>query len=169
MLSLDSPRWARLEHAYGTAEDIPALLAQLASLPPDEGDAEPWFSLWSALAHQGDVYAASLAAVPHVVAALATAPQLAAPSYFQFPAWVEVCRRRQALTLPEDLADAYGAALARLPALAAAASGRAWDEGFTRCALAAIAAAKGQTELAAALLELDPDVLQEFPDWLEQR
>lgn len=31
MLSLDSPRWQELEHAYGSAEDIPALLEQLDS------------------------------------------------------------------------------------------------------------------------------------------
>jgi len=71
MLDLDDPRWSDLTHAYGKASDIPDLLRQLDKLPLATGDAEPWFSLWSALAHQGDVYPASFAAVPHVVAMLA--------------------------------------------------------------------------------------------------
>ena len=57
-LPLDSPRWPELNHAYGKASDIPALLRQLDSFPPSGPDDEPWFSLWSALAHQGDVYPA---------------------------------------------------------------------------------------------------------------
>ena len=53
MLSLESHRWAELEHAYGSARDIPALLLLLRGLPAANGKAEPWFSLWSALAQQG--------------------------------------------------------------------------------------------------------------------
>ena len=56
MLSLDDTQWAELSHAYGRASDIPALLRQLYALPHASGQEEPWFSLWSALAHQGDVY-----------------------------------------------------------------------------------------------------------------
>ena len=82
MLSLDSERWRDLRHAYGAAEDIPELLKQLESHPDDGDDAEPWFSLWSALAHQGDVFQASFAAIPHVVAALSRAPASAPPVFF---------------------------------------------------------------------------------------
>ncbi|HEX3912895.1 MAG TPA: hypothetical protein VHW71_05265 [Steroidobacteraceae bacterium] len=70
MLPLDSPQWAELSHAYGAAGDIPQLLKQLTNFRRATVDKEPWFSLWSALAHQGDVYSASFAAVPHVVAAI---------------------------------------------------------------------------------------------------
>jgi hypothetical protein len=73
MLSLDSPHWRELQHAYGSAADIPPLLRALESLPPSAGREEPWFTLWSALAHQGDVYSASFAAVPHVIRALSIA------------------------------------------------------------------------------------------------
>jgi hypothetical protein len=38
MLSLDDPRWNELQHAYGVASDIPALLSQLSELPPTAGD-----------------------------------------------------------------------------------------------------------------------------------
>lgn len=143
MLSLQSSRWSELRHAYGQASDTPALLERLRELPKSEGEAEPWFSLWSALAHQGDVYPASFAAVPHVVAALATAPVQADASFFHFPAWVEICRAKNGVEVPEDLRAAYFEALARLPNLVAQAANRAWEPGFAACALAAVAAAKG--------------------------
>ncbi|GLY15194.1 hypothetical protein Kisp01_22090 [Kineosporia sp. NBRC 101677] len=52
--------WSRLTHAYGPADDIPALLKQLGEQPR----AELWNDLWSALCHQGGVYDASFAALP---------------------------------------------------------------------------------------------------------
>jgi hypothetical protein len=103
MLALDSPRWSELEHAYGPAVDIPDLLRALDDLPRSDGESEPWFSLWSALAHQGDVYSASFAAVPHVVRVLSTAPDRADGVYFDFPAWIEICRQRRGVHMPFDL------------------------------------------------------------------
>lgn len=169
MLSLDDSRWSELQHAYGDAADIPELLSQLAGLPSSENNNEPWFSIWSALAHQGDVYSASFAAVPHVIEALASAPLKADFSYFQFPAWVEVCRIKKGVSVPEDIAPAYFKSLARLPALVAAAASRQWDEGFLCCALSAVAAAKGQPAIAEAVLELTPDVAGEFMEWFFER
>lgn len=169
MLSLDSPRWAELAHAYGSAADIPLWLSALASVPPSANDAEPWFSLWSALAHQGDVYDASFAAVPYVVQALASAPMQADSSYFHFPAWVEICRVRNGADIPSDLQTAYFEALSLIPALVADAATREWDEDFLACALAALAAAKGPASMAEAILELTPRVAQEFLEWSAER
>lgn len=166
MLSLQSERWSELQHAYGSAADIPALLERLGELPRPNGEAEPWFTLWSSLAHQGDVYSASFAAVPHVVAALATAPSSANESFFHFPAWVEICRAKKQVEIPEDLKAAYFEALARLPRLVAKASNRHWDAGFLACALSAIAAAKGQHAIAEAVLEMSSSqVAKEFLKW----
>jgi hypothetical protein len=169
LLALDSHRWSELSHAYGAASDTPALLRQLSSLPASDGDADPWFGIWSSLAHQGDVYSASFAAVPHVVAALATAPSKADFSYFQFPAWVEVCRRQKRVAIPVDLEPAYLAALARLPKLVADAATEPWEPGLLSCALAAIAAAKGSASVARAVLELTPEVADEFLEWFYDR
>lgn len=170
MLSLDDLRWTTLEHAYGSAVDIPPLLKKLITdLPSSADDQEPWFSLWSALAHQGDVYSASFAAVPHVINALASAPLKADFSYFQFPAWVEICRKKKSVAIPNDLESAYLESLARLPSLVAAAAPRQWDEDFLLCALSAIAAAKGQTGVAEAVLELSPEVAEEFMEWFFER
>jgi hypothetical protein len=169
MLGLDSPRWSELRHAYGPAADSPGLLRQLAEFPRSTGNAEPWFSLWSSLAHQGDVYPASFAAVPHVIAAMAVSPERAGFDFLQFPAWVEICRRKNGTPIPADLERAYFAALARLPSLVAAAASREWDPDFLACALAAIAAAKGQGTMAEAAMELSPDVAQSFLDWMQEQ
>jgi hypothetical protein len=166
VLSLQSNHWSELRHAYGSAADIPELLARLRGLPKSEAGAEPWFPLWSALAHQGDVYSASFAAVPHVIEALAIAPSEASDSFFQFPAWIEICRAKNRIEIPQDLEAPYFEALARLPSLVAQASERHWNADFLACALSAIAAAKGQHKIAEAVLEMSsPEAAEEFLNW----
>jgi hypothetical protein len=162
VLSLDSQDWDSLTHAYGFASDIPALLQQLENLPSGEGNSEPWFSLWSALAHQGDVYAASFAAVPHVVRVLATSPTTAPSTYFQFPTWVEICRQRHNITVPPELSSSYFDALKTLGPLACAASSTQWNFGSMTTALSALAISKGSALLAETLLGLDEISAEEF-------
>jgi hypothetical protein len=170
MLPLSSPRWGELHDAYGSAAKIPALLRQLWDFPGDDGSSEPWFSLWSALAHQGDVYSASFAAVPHVIDAIASSPGRVTDVYFHFPAWIEICRHKNSVDVPDELAAGYFDALKRVPALVATAAERQWSAGFSACALSATAAAKGQHKLAEALLELvSPDTVGEFLEWSYDR
>jgi hypothetical protein len=169
MLALDDPRWNELSHAYGKASDIPDLLRQLYKLPDASGNEEPWFSVWSALAHQGDVYSASFAAVPHVVEAIARDPMRAHPTYLHFPVWVECCRVHARMQVPHDLRHAYEAALSRLPSIVANANNRAWNEEFLLSALAAIAIGKGQPVIAEAVLELEGATAGEFLQWLQDR
>jgi hypothetical protein len=54
------PDWQQLQHAYGEASDVPALLKQLSPDP----NAAVWQELWSRICHQGTVYTASFAALP---------------------------------------------------------------------------------------------------------
>ena len=169
MLSLDSPKWSELKHAYGAASDIPNLLRQLETLPSSGGDKEPWFSIWSSLAHQGDVYSASFAAVPHIVRTLKQSPTKADVSYFQFPAWVEVCRQKKSVEIAHELEAPYFEALAQLPSLVAAAAEREWDSTFLCCALSAIAASKGFGSVAEAVQEINPEVAEEFMEWFFNR
>jgi hypothetical protein len=169
MLELDDPRWAELRHAYGAASDIPTLLRQLKSTSSSSGREEPWFTLWSSLAHQGDVYTASFAAVPHVIRVLTYDPTTSDPSFFQFPAWVEICRQRNSVAIPDYLSAGYSSALRQLPSLVAAAARREWDDAFLSCALSAIAAAKGHITIAEAALELDTKTAEEFLTWFRQR
>lgn len=49
--------WSSLHHAYGTAENLPALLATAES-------SDDWDDAYSHLVHQGTVYSASYAALP---------------------------------------------------------------------------------------------------------
>ncbi|MFI5298777.1 MAG: hypothetical protein ACHREM_11830 [Polyangiales bacterium] len=59
--------WSKLAHAYGTADDLPALLG---SLTPDP-HSQAWDKLWSRVCHQGTVYPASFATLP-ILCELAT-------------------------------------------------------------------------------------------------
>lgn len=56
--------WAALDHAYGPAGDVPDLLAAAEHSGTQFGSA--WDELWSRLCHQGTVYPASYAALPHL-------------------------------------------------------------------------------------------------------
>ncbi len=162
MLPLNSPRWSELRHAYGSAGDIPALLKQLEGFPSSENNGEPWFALWSSLCHQGDVYPASFAAVPHIIGVLAMAPERADFSFFHLPAQIEIRRLRTNALVPDELREAYFSALRQIPVLVAAASARKWNNGFMTCALSAIAAAKGFPIEAEAIQELNPENAQKL-------
>lgn len=54
--------WAELRDAYGSAEQVPALLAAAEEAGTDSGPA--WDAAWGHLCHQGTVYSASYAAIP---------------------------------------------------------------------------------------------------------
>ncbi|MBY8972758.1 hypothetical protein J1G33_20420 [Pseudomonas sp. P867] len=164
-LPLDSPRWAELDHAYGYASDIPVLLREVTATVLGSDLAKTWNDIWSALAHQGDVYTASFAAVPHVINALWTFPMSTDYNYLHFAAFVESRRQQLKVEVPSDLLQGYSAAIASLPALVAEAAVGDWSEYHLAGALAAIAAAKGSGLLAEVLLEMTPQVAEEFMDW----
>jgi len=69
MLALDDPRWSTLQHAYGPARDTPEHLRALSAAPPGR-DGAIWAALASSLLHQGGLYPATYAAVPHLAALL---------------------------------------------------------------------------------------------------
>jgi len=62
-LDLNSPEWGRLEDAYGTADQIPQLLADL-----ENGNEEALDELFGCICHQMSVYSSSIAALPHLIA-----------------------------------------------------------------------------------------------------
>ena len=160
MLSLDNPRWSELRHAYGDAADIPALLRTLASStgPKASYQDEPWFSLWSSLCHQGDVYTASYAAVPHIVRIASEASGPVDFAFFQLPTAVEVARQTgHGPDIPEPYADAYHRAITQLVENVAAHRSEAWDQPMLLSAAAAQAVAKGHIDVAEALLNLNAD------------
>ena len=64
MLSLEDKRWQNLEGGYRTSFDPRPLLSDLET---KKNAKATWHELWEGLHHQGDVGAASYAAVPHLV------------------------------------------------------------------------------------------------------
>ena len=115
--------------------------------------------------HQGDIYPASFAAVPHVVHTLSTNPATACFDFFLLPASVDVARLRGNVDVPEDLAGPYFQSLQRMPTLAYAASARIWDASLCRSILAAVAVAKSQHETAELLIEIDGGDTAEVLEW----
>jgi hypothetical protein len=96
---------------------------------------EPGSVLASLLIHQGDIYTASYAAVPHLVRIAEGVPADARRPFVSLAAEIEKSLRAGAdpslepvfrsPEMPADLAEAYFAAVARLPALRRRASGPA--------------------------------------------
>ena len=166
MIALDSPEWKQLQHCYGPAFNIPDLLRRLGANPqPMKGDDEPWESLWSALCHQGDVYTASYAAVPHIVQIALNAKAPVHFSFFLLPACVEIARKRKrGPDIPQELERDYFAALHKLIECAARHAANDWDISMFLSVLAAIAAAKGQPELADLLTELPNSVVERLDE-----
>jgi hypothetical protein len=62
MLDLSSTRWSQLRDAFGDGTRVPHLIAMLAAGNPDA-----IADLYASIYHQGSVYSASFAAVPHLV------------------------------------------------------------------------------------------------------
>ncbi len=157
MIPLEPSAWRQLGHAYGSAENIPALLSRLAEYP-DESDyrSEPWFSLWSALCHQDDVYSASYAAVPHIVRFVERHPERATMSYFVMPTAIEIDRAAsRGPMLPPELEQEYFESLKRLGRIAAEQLKGAADELKIRYLRGAVAI--GQGDVASASRIIDPE------------
>lgn len=63
--ALDGVTWTGLQHAYGSAADVPPLLYAVAVGQADARRAA-WWELWGNVHHQGTVYSATAAAVPFI-------------------------------------------------------------------------------------------------------
>lgn len=109
MLSVDSPRWAELEHAYGDATDTPSQLYELLERQ-NYGD-DPNDVLFGCLCHQGTVYTATYAAVPHVVNAIST--QSTNSKIWLFTFLGKVAISSDAAPIPDDLRAAYLSAMSQ--------------------------------------------------------
>ena len=161
MLNLDSPRWAELRQAYGTAEDVPRLIAALWDLADERQRAELWFALWGLLCQDERVHTAAYAAAPHLVELLrrdgaARFPLRERAQGAQLVACIEAYRHRDgAPPVPADLVADYAAAVERLPALVCASIHDPWDADVARALASALLIAKRQPGLGVALMRLD--------------
>ena len=155
VLSLDSPRWAELMQAYGTAEDVPRLLEALACIGREEARAEVWFALWRTLYRPGETFTASYAAAPHLLAIGATFALRERAQAAHLLTRIEASRRQQGSSpIPSDLVESYAAAVDKLPAFVAAVADEPWPADVAQVFAAAMLVGKRQPELALGVLEL---------------
>jgi hypothetical protein len=157
MLDLRSSRWSDLSHAYGSAADIPNLLRQLESAPPQENyKSEPWYSIWSSLCHQGGVYSATYAAMPHIIEVASRKGDRERFDCLNFVGYAEACRHRAgAPPIPADLKDDYLSAIDAAPEIFLACLKQKWDEEETKTLLGGFAAIKGYPKLGDVIIRLD--------------
>ena len=148
--------WKSLEHAYGTASDIPALLENIRGFPSEASwQSEPWFSLWSALYHQGDIYPASIAAVPTIVATLAAEPRRATLSFYMLPTLIAIADHSDPVATDQDMRVEFNVAISKLGVIAAQALPTIVDQDVRIAAQAAVLAAQGDYAGADELLNAD--------------
>ena len=165
MLSLDNHTWNDLDHAYGSASDVPDLLRQLRAHPyrTQNYKDEPWFSLWSSLCHQGDVYTASYAAVPHIIDICCTATGPIDFGFFQLPGCIESARATgRGPDIPETISADYKSAFRRLPECIERHYSHEWDDAMAQSVAVALLAAKGRLKVAEAISEMDSDVMEKL-------
>ena len=106
---------------------------------------EPWFSLWSALCHQSDVYTASYAATPHVAEIAAGKSERQRLEHLLFIGSVEAYRhRKSAPSIPADLERDYFASLELSANLVLDCLKMQWDEMEYKILLGALAIVRGR-------------------------
>ena len=157
-LDLSSPQWKELDTAYGTATTIPGLLKRLETEWPacsgmDQWHAEPFGPLWEALDHQGDVYWASYAAVPHVARIAEQIPARHRIRFVFFIASVEEARTLgRGPAMPENLAAAYHEAVEKLRDLTLPCFADEYSEADGIILLSALALGMKWSRVGAALM-----------------
>ncbi len=196
MLPLDSPRWAKLEHAYGcAAEDtsapsgwsadggfrgyqtIPNVIHCLRGIEANPGRLpssawEPWGTLVSSLCHQGTIYPASLAAVPHIIEIGIQSAEMQEIDigFFLLPTLIEQSRLEgQHPDIDADIQADYLASLSCLHDLAHAVRGHSWPSDYAALVTAAVSVSKGHLHLSKCLLECSEERrVQEVLQWLQE-
>jgi hypothetical protein len=134
---------------------------------------EPWSTLVSSLCHQGTIYSASFAAVPHIVDIGLRSASSGEIDYgfFLLPTVVEQARLEgQQPKVAEDILADYISAVKRLHDLANAVRAQSWDLEYAAVVSSALAAAQGNLQLSKCILELaDQRAVNEFWEWRENR
>lgn len=166
---METINWNDLEHAYGKASDTPDLLNDLKSYPLCKSyDEEPFYTLWSSLCHQGDIYSASYAAVPTIVSLIESGLEKVDYNYFLLPVSIEIARlKSNGPKIGSEFESNYFEAIRALGNLTGKIN--TTDETMISVLSAATAVCHGNAALAEAILELTPDTLTDFQEWLEDR
>ena len=153
MLSLDSPRWAELEQAYGSAEDIPRLIEALAREEDEDARSELWLGVWATLSPQAGGVNAAYAVVPHLLDVVRSQNALERLAALHFATRVELSRQSGgAPPIPHDLVAAYAVAIESMPERVHELTQHPWDTTTAQILAAALLVGKRQPVLARELL-----------------
>lgn len=156
MVKLNDKKWEELKDAYGIASDIPELLQQLSTDISSKNNStnEPWFSLWSKLCHQGDVYTASYAALPYIIEIAGNNVEKDIDmNFFLLPASIEIARvTGRGPSIEENIKDEYNAAIKKMGELALGYQD-SQDSNIKKTAHVAQLVALGQIDKANEILE----------------
>jgi hypothetical protein len=157
MSPISTTRWSELQHAYGAADDIPALLERARTdLRPAANSDSAWFQLWSALCHQGDAYTASYAAAPTLADIAKTRQGKAQYDALQLIALIELARLEgRAPAVPADLVQGYQDAKLEARGLIEALLATKLDDEWRVEFLAGQASLTGEAAKARTLLDAD--------------
>ncbi len=157
MLELSSPVWAELDDAYGSGQQIPSLLEQLTVTSDlHDWDSQLWQSLWSRLCHQRDVYTASYAALPHLVAITASRLVPERIVCLALVGSIEAARHHEdSPPIPPALAPAYHAALPQAAELVLECLRLGWSEHDYKVLFGTLAVVRGEPALGSAIFELE--------------
>jgi hypothetical protein len=155
MISHSSKRWHELAHAYGAADDVPALLKRARLDIGSGANAESaWFDLWSALCHQGDAYTASYAAVPELLSIAKARKHKTQYDPLTLIGLIELARLEgRAPSIPDDLAEDYKRALKEASVMIEQLLPGVHDDEWKAELSASLAALRGDAAAARALLD----------------
>ena len=157
MLPLDDPRWTELRHAYGAASGTPGLLKRAAlDAGPGHDPKSAWFELWSALCHQGDIYTASYAALPHLIAIAHARPHRGQYDPILLAGSIELARLEgMGPAILDYLTQSYFVAVAEGKLLAEEALEHTWDDDSKVAFEGSLAALTGKADVARAIFDAD--------------
>jgi hypothetical protein len=156
MLLLSDPIWSQLEGGYGMAYDASKALAQM------ERGESVWEEFWKELHHQGNVGAASYAAIPQIVRICETRRDRDWNLY-ALAATIEIERhRKENPPLPAWLAPSYKTAWDCLVKLALADLAGKPDKLTLRSALSVVALGRGDLKLGALLSNSDTNEIEAY-------
>jgi hypothetical protein len=157
MAPIPLARWSELRHAYGPADDIPALLESArVDLRPGSDSESAWFQLWSALCHQGDAYSASYAAAPTLASIAKQRHGRVQYDPLCLIGCIELARlERRAPPIPEDLLQGYEDAKQEARKMIEGLLAKKLDEEWRSALTADLASLRGDVTKARTLLDAD--------------
>lgn len=167
MLSLNDLRWKDFTSGYQIKYDASQSLKQLEAAVSIDAIIQVLDELWDELYHQGDVGTASYLAVPHLVR-IGIEKQIIDWRLIGLIASIEIQRYVSTVPLAEEYKEEYLIALQQVEKLIAINKNSPWEREYASGALAALAASKGQVEMAKVIQELsDPDLTKKFDEFLD--